>query len=163
MLRSLTRARATRAAVLVLPLALLAACGGSDTPSATSPGATASTGAGDRMQLVTTVAPITSIASNIVGDRADVTGIVPEGTNSHTFEPPPQVSKTMATADVVFVNGLQLEEPTFELAEQNAPDDALLSSSATRCCRSRSTSTTSPSRRRTASPTRTCGPIRPTR
>jgi ABC-type Zn uptake system ZnuABC Zn-binding protein ZnuA len=145
MLRSLTRARATRAAVLVLPLALLAACGGSDTPSATSPGATASTGAGDRMQIVTTVAPITSIASNIVGDRADVTGIVPEGTNSHTFEPPPQVSKTMATADVVLVNGLQLEEPTLELAEQNAPEDALIVQLGNEVLPSPSTSTTSPS------------------
>jgi ABC-type Zn uptake system ZnuABC Zn-binding protein ZnuA len=51
---------------------------------------------------------------------------VPEGTNSHTFEPPPQVARTMESADVVFVNGLQLEEPTFELAQENAPDDAVL-------------------------------------
>jgi ABC-type Zn uptake system ZnuABC Zn-binding protein ZnuA len=32
----------------------------------------------------------------------------------------------MEDADVVFVNGLQLEEPTFELAEQNAPEDAVI-------------------------------------
>ena len=59
-------------------------------------------------------------------DRARITGIVPEGTNSHTFEPPPQVSALMEGADVVFVNGLQLEEPTLELAEQNAPEDAVI-------------------------------------
>jgi ABC-type Zn uptake system ZnuABC Zn-binding protein ZnuA len=109
-----------RAAAALLPLALLAtACAA---PGNAVPAAAES----DRLQIVTTVAPITSIVSNVVGDRADVTGIVPEGTNSHTFEPPPQVSKTMATADVVFVNGLQLEQPTFELAEQNAPEDAVL-------------------------------------
>jgi ABC-type Zn uptake system ZnuABC Zn-binding protein ZnuA len=79
-----------------------------------------------RLSVVTTVAPITSIVANIAGDRARITGVVPEGTNSHTFEPPPQVSKVMERADVVFVNGLQLEEPTFELAEQNAPDDAVI-------------------------------------
>ena len=50
--------------------------------------------------------------------------MVPEGTNSHTFDPPPQVAGLMETADVVFVNGLQLEEPTVELAEANAPEDA---------------------------------------
>ena len=53
--------------------------------------------------------PITSIVANIVGDRADITGIVPEGTNSHTFEPPPSVAATLADSDIVFVNGLGLE------------------------------------------------------
>ena len=72
------------------------------------------------------MAPITSIVSNIVGDRAVVTGVVPEGTNSHTFEPPPQIAAVMEKADVVFVNGLQLEEPTFNLAENNAPEDAMI-------------------------------------
>jgi ABC-type Zn uptake system ZnuABC Zn-binding protein ZnuA len=80
----------------------------------------------DALTIVTTVAPITSIVANIAGDRATISGVVPEGTNSHTFEPPPQVSRVMEDADVVFVNGLQLEEPTSELAEQNAPDDAVL-------------------------------------
>ena len=79
-----------------------------------------------RLSVVTTVAPLTSIVANVAGDAADITGIVPEGTNSHTFEPPPRVAADMEGADVVFVNGLQLEEPTFELAEQNAPDDAVI-------------------------------------
>jgi ABC-type Zn uptake system ZnuABC Zn-binding protein ZnuA len=80
----------------------------------------------DTLTIVSTVAPITSIVANIAGDRARVEGVVPEGTNSHTFEPPPQVSQVMEDADVVFVNGLQLEEPTFELAEENAPEDAVI-------------------------------------
>jgi ABC-type Zn uptake system ZnuABC Zn-binding protein ZnuA len=48
-----------------------------------------------------------------------VTGIVPEGTNSHTFEPSPSDAQVMAEADAVFINGLHLEEPTRELAEAN--------------------------------------------
>jgi ABC-type Zn uptake system ZnuABC Zn-binding protein ZnuA len=79
-----------------------------------------------RLDVATTVAPITSIAANIGGDRVDVTGIVPEGTNSHTFEPAPQVAELLSTADIVFVNGLQLEEPTKDLAESNMKDDAVL-------------------------------------
>jgi ABC-type Zn uptake system ZnuABC Zn-binding protein ZnuA len=51
-----------------------------------------------------------------------VTGIVPEGTNSHTFEPAPSDAAVMADADIVFVNGLHLEEPTRELAEANVGD-----------------------------------------
>lgn len=87
-------------------------------------GSSTGTEAGDRLTVATTVAPITSIAASIAGDRADVVGIVPEGTNSHTFEPPPQTAKLLERADVVLVNGLQLEEPTFELAEANKKDGA---------------------------------------
>jgi ABC-type Zn uptake system ZnuABC Zn-binding protein ZnuA len=79
-----------------------------------------------RLQIATTVAPITSIVANIVGDKADVNGIVPEGTNSHTFEPKPSVAKLMTKADVVFVNGLKLEEPTKDLAIENMPKKAQL-------------------------------------
>ena len=78
----------------------------------------------DRLLVATTVAPITSIVANIVGDRVDIVGIVPEGTNSHTFEPQPSVAELLSTADVLYLNGLQLEEPTRELAEANLADDA---------------------------------------
>ena len=81
---------------------------------------------GSRLQIVTTVAPITSIVANIAGDRAEVNGTVPEGTNSHTYEPKPSVAKLLATADVVFVNGLKLEDPTLALAQQNLADGAQL-------------------------------------
>jgi len=109
------RSTTVLSAVTVLALA---GCGSSTaTPEAADDGA---------LSIVSTVAPITSIVANIAGDRAEINGVVPEGTNSHTFEPPPQVSQVMESADVVFVNGLQLEEPTFELAEANAPDDAVI-------------------------------------
>ncbi len=79
-----------------------------------------------KLLVATTVAPITSIAANIGGDRIDIEGIVPEGTNSHTFEPEPQVAELLSTADIVLVNGLQLEEPTKDLAESNMKDGATL-------------------------------------
>lgn len=78
------------------------------------------------MKVATTVAPITSIASNIGGDKVDIEGIVPEGTNSHTFEPAPQVAELLSTADIILVNGLQLEEPTKDLAEANMKDGAII-------------------------------------
>ena len=97
------------AATAVLGLvSLLAACGGDE--QAAEDG---------RLLVVTTVAPITSIVANVVGDEAEVVGIVPEGTNSHTFEPRPSDAKQLARADVIFMNGLKLEEPTRKLAESN--------------------------------------------
>ena len=110
-----------RPAPVLCSLAVLAAltgCGAS-----ADKGSPAPDGA---VRIVSTVAPITSIVANVVGDRAVVTGVVPEGTNSHTFEPPPQIAAVMEEADVVFVNGLQLEEPTFDLAKANAPEDATI-------------------------------------
>ncbi|PSB13351.1 zinc ABC transporter substrate-binding protein [filamentous cyanobacterium CCP1] len=73
--------------------------------------------------VVTTVAPITNIVSNIAGDRVRVVGIIPEGTDSHTFEPRPSDGELLAEANLVFVNGLSLEQPTMELAESVKPQD----------------------------------------
>ena len=93
--------------VALLVLALLAGCGGS------ASGRTAGNG---ELTVATTVAPITSIVAAVAGDHAEVRGIVPEGTNSHTFEPRPSVAELLSEADVLYSNGLQLEEPTAELA-----------------------------------------------
>ena len=79
------------------------------------------------LQIATTVAPITSIVANIAGSTTTIiTGIVPEGTNSHTFEPKPSDAATLETADVIFINGLVLEEPTKELALANLKDGATI-------------------------------------
>jgi ABC-type Zn uptake system ZnuABC Zn-binding protein ZnuA len=76
---------------------------------------------GAKLQVVTTVAPITSIVANIGGEKADVHGIIPEGQDSHTYEPKPSVAGLVSKADIVFVNGLKLEDPTKEIAQKNLP------------------------------------------
>jgi ABC-type Zn uptake system ZnuABC Zn-binding protein ZnuA len=74
------------------------------------------------VRAATTVSPVTNIVMNVGGNDVCVTGIVPEGTNSHTFEPAPSDAAVMAEADIVFINGLHLEEPTLELAQANVAD-----------------------------------------
>jgi ABC-type Zn uptake system ZnuABC Zn-binding protein ZnuA len=76
------------------------------------------------LQVVSTVSPITNIIHNIGGDRIRLSGIVPEGVNSHTFEPVPSDATKLAQADLIFINGLQLEQPTLELAEANLKEGA---------------------------------------
>ena len=78
---------------------------------------------GGRLKVVTTVSPITSIVENIGGDRIQLEGVVPEGVNSHIFEPQPSLAKLMADADLIIANGLFLEQPTLELAEANKKED----------------------------------------
>jgi len=67
--------------------------------------------------VVTSVAPLTNIVSNIAGDRVDVEGIIPEGTDSHTFEPRPSDAGILEKADLIILNGLHLETPTEKMAE----------------------------------------------
>jgi ABC-type Zn uptake system ZnuABC Zn-binding protein ZnuA len=102
--------------LVLAPAAALAAC---------APESTSSADAG-KLQVGTTVAPITSIVANIGGDRVKITGIVPEGTNSHTFEPKPSVAELLSRLDVLYVNGLKLDEPTKDLAAENLKHGAAI-------------------------------------
>lgn len=79
-----------------------------------------------RLRVVSSVAPITSLVENIGGNRIALEGVVPEGVNSHTFDPPPSVARTLADADIIILNGLFLEEPFLELAEASKQDDAII-------------------------------------
>jgi ABC-type Zn uptake system ZnuABC Zn-binding protein ZnuA len=94
----------------------IVACGRQDEPK--------SAAAIKKLNVVTTVAPITSMVENIGGDKIRLTGIIPEGINSHTFEPVPSDVKILAEADLLIVNGLELEEPTLKLAKANMKQGA---------------------------------------
>ncbi|HVE45904.1 MAG TPA: metal ABC transporter substrate-binding protein [Acidimicrobiales bacterium] len=87
--------------------------------SACGSGGGASASGDGRLKIATTVAPITSIVAGIAGNRAQIEGVVPEGTNSHTFEPKPRAAELLSEADLVFLNGLGLEEPTRDLARMH--------------------------------------------
>ncbi len=115
-------------------LVSIAACGGDD-PSAdgestvdtSNPCPSRAAVTDGPLLIATTVAPITSIAANIAsGTDTRIIGVVPEGTNSHTYEPPPSVAATLEQAHIVFINGLGLEDPTRELADANLREGAVV-------------------------------------
>lgn len=93
----------------------LVACGGDGEDGADNSGL---------LNVVTTVSPITSIVENIGGERILVRGIVPEGANSHTFDPPPSTARVIAEADLFIANGLFLEEPALQMFDANHGDGA---------------------------------------
>jgi ABC-type Zn uptake system ZnuABC Zn-binding protein ZnuA len=114
-----------RAGVLAVAgaLSFVAACGSQGAASRDPGCGEGRPVTGRQLRIATTVAPITSIVGTIVGGSgAAVVGVVPEGRNSHTFEPSPSVAATLEEADIVFLNGLSLEEPTRELALANLRD-----------------------------------------
>jgi ABC-type Zn uptake system ZnuABC Zn-binding protein ZnuA len=78
------------------------------------------------LQVVSSVAPITNIVQNIGGDRIELTGIVPEGADSHTFELTPLDAVTVGDADLVIINGLDLEVDFERVVEAAGNPDLLL-------------------------------------
>jgi ABC-type Zn uptake system ZnuABC Zn-binding protein ZnuA len=76
-----------------------------------------------KLNVATTVAPISDIARNIGGDRINLHGLIPDGTDSHTFEPAPSDAQILGKADLIIVNGLHLETPTEKLASANLKKD----------------------------------------
>ena len=104
--------------LLLALLSLLCACG---PDAAASQGQQSQQG---RLQVVATVSPITNIVYNSSGDLVDLTGLVPAGTDSHTFELAPSDAVKLARADIIFINGLHLEESTLRMAEANLKEGA---------------------------------------
>jgi manganese/iron transport system substrate-binding protein len=76
------------------------------------------------LYVVTTVAPLTNLTYNIGGNRIKIHGLIPEGTDSHTFEPKPSAAAFISQADIIFLNGLHLEEPTRKMAQANLKSGA---------------------------------------
>jgi len=113
---------AVAATVVVMAPAGCSSASGSPSPGTPGSGGTSLgwqdvlTGGPDKLDVATTVAPISSIARNIGGDRIRLRGIIPDATNSHTFEPAPSDAQTLAKADLIIVNGLHLEQPTLDMA-----------------------------------------------
>lgn len=73
---------------------------------------------GRKLTVITTVAPITNMVQNVGAPHVNIIGIVPDGIDSHTFEPIPADAKTLQSADLILVNGLDLELPVVKLAEK---------------------------------------------
>lgn len=77
-----------------------------------------------KLIVVTSVSPLANIIHNIGGDRIQLTGLIPEGTDSHTFEPRPSDARVLSQADLIFLNGLKLEQPTLKMAQSTKKSEA---------------------------------------
>ncbi len=64
---------------------------------------------GEKLNVVTSVAPITNIVYNIGGDKINLVGLVPEGINSHTYEIIPSNVLKIHNANLIIIVGLNLE------------------------------------------------------
>jgi ABC-type Zn uptake system ZnuABC Zn-binding protein ZnuA len=91
------------ATVVTLAIGLLAGCGG---PGDGSP----SPDPGARLVVVTTTSVFADLVANVGGDFVQVTSLVPGNGDVHTFSPRPSDVRAVASARLLVMNGLGLDD-----------------------------------------------------
>ncbi|MBS9721266.1 zinc ABC transporter substrate-binding protein [Tianweitania sp. BSSL-BM11] len=71
--------------------------------------ATMAPASAENLKVVASFSIIADLAKNVGGDRIDITTLVGPDGDAHVYEPKPADAAAVADADVVLVNGLQLE------------------------------------------------------
>jgi zinc/manganese transport system substrate-binding protein len=97
-------------ALLLTLLTFVAACG---SDSASHSGS---------IRVVATTTQIADFARAVAGDRADVTQLLQPNTDPHEYEPRPNDVKAVASADVVLVNGDNLDQWADKIVQQSGAD-----------------------------------------
>ena len=87
---------------------LLGACGTNGGASDAS-GEAAAVQEGDKLQVVTTFYPMYDFTKNVAQDKADVSLLIPAGTEIHSFEPSTKMIAVIQEADVFVYNSDEME------------------------------------------------------
>ncbi|MCH8007450.1 MAG: zinc ABC transporter substrate-binding protein [Chloroflexi bacterium] len=95
--------------VLVVAMAAVLACGDGDQPPA-----------GEEVRVLASLEIFADMVRNVGGDRVAVAALLPSGADVHTYELPPSRIADVARADIIFLNGLDLEEQVGKIARTNA-------------------------------------------
>jgi manganese/iron transport system substrate-binding protein len=95
--------------LLFMPVFLLAACSTSAAPG----------GAPEDLKIVASTSIVGDVVRQIAGQKVDLVVLIPTGSDPHTFEPRPQDIAAISEADIVFINGLGLEETLEPVLDAN--------------------------------------------
>lgn len=71
-----------------------------------------------KLNVITSVSPITNIVKNVGGEKIELSGLVPEGVNSHTLELVPSDVVKVNDADLVIIDGLGLETNVEDVVDE---------------------------------------------
>lgn len=86
--------------------------------------------AGERLSVVATTSIIADVVAEVGGDVIELTGLIGLGQDPHSYEPAARDLTTVVEADVVFVNGWDLEEGLVDDLENISEDVPIVSISA---------------------------------
>lgn len=101
---------------LLLFVIVVSACGGSQSSAGPTPIVSRSA---DPIQVVVTLPVFADFVHEIGGENVQVSSLIPEGADPHTYEPKPDDAGLIAEADIILVNGLGLEEPSLEFISEH--------------------------------------------
>ncbi|NQT59585.1 MAG: zinc ABC transporter substrate-binding protein [Bacteroidetes bacterium] len=76
--------------------------------------------AGEKLQLIASTTIIGDVLSHVAGDAADIEVLMIPGQNPHSFEPVPGNLRSVEKADLIFVNGFDLEENLLDVIQAAA-------------------------------------------
>lgn len=93
---------------LVLSMGLITACAAKKDNNVVPP-VTPETPQAARIIVSTTINPVDKIVRIIGGERVEVSRIIPEGSETHDFEPSIRNMEALAKARLFFLNGLEIE------------------------------------------------------
>ncbi|HEV2073889.1 MAG TPA: zinc ABC transporter substrate-binding protein [Thermomicrobiales bacterium] len=79
---------------------------------------------GDPIKVVASSSILADWVSNVTGDSADVTSIVPAGGDAHTFDPDPATVASIADADIIFAIGSGFEPWLADMIEASGTEAA---------------------------------------
>ncbi|UOR13416.1 metal ABC transporter solute-binding protein, Zn/Mn family [Halobacillus amylolyticus] len=99
---------------LIFLLTLVLSACGNETPNEDS--------ADNQLKINTTVYPLQYFTKQIAGDAAQVTSILPPGTDPHTYEPTTKEMIKIAEADAFIYSGAGLESYAETIAESVKPE-----------------------------------------
>lgn len=99
---------------MLVPLALLLAACSEDQP------------ADGRPRVLATTSVIAEFAAAIAADDATVLTLVPAGVDLHAYDPPVSAAREIVRADVLLVNGCNLEQNLLDAIVLNRSGDSLL-------------------------------------
>ena len=105
------------ALALVLALAVAAACTGGDDGRDDGDG---------RLRVVASTGIIAHFAEQIAAEDADIVGVIPAGADAHSFSATTTDIRNISAADIVIVNGYNLEEGALGTIFEHLPGDATL-------------------------------------
>ena len=97
------------ALLTLMGAALLAACGQANTEAVAG-------NDGGKLEIATTIYPVYAFTKEIVGDHADVSLMVPAGTEAHDYEPSAKQIAALNESDVLIYHNQLLSVKTESLS-----------------------------------------------
>jgi ABC-type Zn uptake system ZnuABC Zn-binding protein ZnuA len=95
--------------VVVLLVAAVSACGAQGETPAGGETTGAAVDVGGKLRVVATTTIVGDVVRAVGGDSIELTTLMPLGTDPHSFDPSPRDVAVVADANVVFMNGVDLE------------------------------------------------------